>query len=84
MKYTITDVSKVTIADKIGTYSAILVAMALPVISFAADLQEPDVSKVTTYIGYAVGAVVAIGSAKLIPAVAMWLYSSLGSMAKRG
>lgn len=75
---------KYTLANKIGTYSAIATATALPAVSFAADLQQPDVSQIVTYIGYAVGAIVAIGSAKLIPAVAMWLYSNLSGMAKRG
>lgn len=75
---------KYTLANKIGTYSAIATATALPAVSFAADLQQPDVSQIVTYIGYAVGAIVAIGSAKLIPAVAMWLYANLSSMAKRG
>lgn len=75
---------KYTFTQKLGTYSAVATATALPAIAFANDLQQPDVSQIVTYIGYAVGAIVAIGSAKLIPSVAMWLYSSLSSMAKRG
>lgn len=70
-----------SLVDKttILTLSAIAIAPAL-----ADDLAQPDTSKIVGYIGYATAAVVAIGSAKLIPSAAMWLYSSLGSMVKRG
>ena len=52
--------------------------------AFADSPSAPDVTSVVTYIGYAVAAVVAIGGAKMIPAAAMWLYSSLTGMVKRG
>lgn len=61
---------------------AVGAVVALPAVAFAND--QPDVSSIVTYIGYATAAIVAIGAAKLIPAAAMWLYSSLGSMVKRG
>lgn len=64
------------------TALAIVLAMAMPTLAFAAD--QPDVSAVVTYIGYAVAALIAIGVAKLIPAAVMWLYSSLTTMIKRG
>lgn len=67
---------------KIGNYGALAIAVMLPAFAFAAD--APDVSAITTYIGYATAAVVAIGTAKMIPAAAMWLYSSLTGMIKRG
>lgn len=73
---------KPTLTQKLGNYSAVAVATALPAIAFAND--APDVSSITTYIGYATAAVVAIGTAKMIPAAAMWLYSSLTGMIKRG
>lgn len=65
-----------------GNKMAVATAVALPAVAFAND--QPDVSSIVTYIGYATAAIVAIGAAKLIPAAAMWLYSSLGSMVKRG
>lgn len=67
---------------KTGNYLALATATAMPVFAFAAD--APDVSAITTYIGYATAAIVAIGTAKMIPAAAMWLYSSLTGMIKRG
>lgn len=70
--------------SKISTMSAVAFTTLLPAVAFANDLAAPDTSKITTYIGYATAAVVAIGTAKLIPAAAMWLYSSLTSMIKRG
>lgn len=70
-----------SLVDKttIVAISAIAIAPA-----FAEDLAQPDTSKIVGYIGYATGAVVAIGSAKLIPAAAIWLYSKLASMVIRG
>lgn len=60
-------------------------ALALaPVLAFAEVPAAPDVTEALTYIGYAVVAIGAIGSAKMIPAAAMWLWSSLTGMAKRG
>lgn len=59
--------------------SAIAIAPAL-----ADEIAQPDTSKVVGYIGYATVAAVAIGSAKLIPSAAMWLYSKLTSMVVRG
>lgn len=69
-------------ASGFGNKMAVTTAVALPAVAFAND--QPDVSNITNYIGYATAAIVAIGTAKLIPAAAMWLYSSLGSMVKRG
>lgn len=71
-------------ASKVGTISAIAVTTMLPAFAMAADLSAPDTSKIVEYIGYATAAIVAIGTAKLIPAAAMWLYSSLTGMIKRG
>lgn len=70
--------------SKIGTISAVAVTTMLPVFAMAADLSAPDTSKIVQYIGYATAAIVAIGTAKLIPSAAIWLYSSLTSMIKRG
>lgn len=65
--------------------TAAIAAVALvPTLSFAAVPEAPDLSDSLTYIGYAVVAIAAIGSAKMIPAAAMWLWSSLTGMAKRG
>lgn len=75
-------VKKQNFVKKTGNYLAVGTATVLPAVAFAAD--QPDVSGIVTYIGYATAAIVAIGAAKLIPAAAMWLYSSLGSMVKRG
>lgn len=61
------------------------VVLAITAVPALADVpQAPDVSDIVTYIGYAVAAITAIGVAKMIPAAAMWLYSSLTSMVKRG
>lgn len=65
--------------------TAVVAAVAtLPVLAQAAVPEAPDVSESVTYIGYAVVAIGAIGAAKMIPAAAMWLWSSLTGMAKRG
>ena len=69
---------------KLGNKFAVATATAMPLVAFAADPGAPDVTDVVTYIGYAVAAITAIGVAKMIPAVAMWLYSSLTGMVKRG
>lgn len=68
-------------AKKIDKFVIALIAV-MPTFALAAD--APDVSSIVTYIGYATAAVVAIGVAKMIPAAAMWLYSSLTGMIKRG
>ena len=68
----------------LGNKFAVATVAVAPVVAFAAEATPPDVSPVVTYIGYAVGAITAIGVAKMIPAAAMWLYSSLTSMIKRG
>ncbi len=74
--------------SKISKFKAVTVVglstLALNAHAAAPAVEKPDVSAVLTYIGYAVGAVVAIGSAKMVPSAAMWLYSSLTSMVKRG
>lgn len=57
---------------------------AMPLFALAEAPAAPDVSAIVTYIGYAVAAIVAIGTAKMIPAAAMWLYSSLTGAVKRG
>ncbi|ELA08291.1 hypothetical protein MOMA_07006 [Moraxella macacae 0408225] len=67
---------------KVGNALALVAVTTAPVVAFAAD--EPDVTKVVAYIGYAVAAITAIGVAKMIPSAAMWLYSSLTSMIRRG
>lgn len=64
--------------------TAVAVVAATPLFALAEVPTAPDVSSVVTYIGYAVAAVVAIGTAKMIPAAAMWLYSSLTGAVKRG
>ena len=70
---------------KLGTKFTVATATAMPLVAFASqDLAAPDVTNVVTYIGYAVAAITAIGVAKMIPAAAMWLYSSLTGMVKRG
>lgn len=69
---------------KLGNKLAVATVTAAPLVAFAAEATPPDVSPVVTYIGYAVAAITAIGVAKMIPAAAMWLYSSLTSMIKRG
>lgn len=72
---------------KNGLSQAVVTGVVLAVTTipaFAAVPEAPDVSDVVTYIGYAVGAVVAVGSAKMLPAAAMWLYSSLVGMVRRG
>lgn len=68
---------------KLGNKFAVATATAMPLVAFAAPA-APDVTDVVTYIGYAVAAITAIGVAKMIPAAAMWLYSSLTGMVKRG
>lgn len=71
--------------QKLSTGVVTIGLLALSATSAFADVPEaPDVTPVVTYIGYAVAAIVAIGTAKMIPAAAMWLYSSLTGMIKRG
>ncbi len=83
------DVKVVTTQPKSGLVTnakAVAIATGIGLLSVNANAApaEPDVTEVLTYIGYAVAAVAAIGSAKMIPAAAMWLYSSLTGMVKRG
>lgn len=54
-----------------------------PVLAFAAP-EAPDVSEVVTYLGLAVVAIGSIGAAKMIPAAATWLWSTLTGAVKRG
>lgn len=62
---------------------AVLASASLPAFANEA-LAAPDTSKIVTYIGTtAVAAIVAIGGAKMIPAAAMWLYTSITNMIKR-
>lgn len=70
--------------EKLSNYAALATATMLPAMAFAEAPAAPDTSGIVTYIGYAVGAVVAIGAAKMIPSAAIWLYSALGSMIRRG
>lgn len=78
-------VVSVTTQKRSNLSAAAVGALALaPVLAFAEVPAAPDVTEVLTYIGYAVVAIGAIGSAKMIPAAAMWLWSSLTGMAKRG
>lgn len=69
-------------ASKFGTYCAATVVMVTPAIAFAAD--APDVSEVVKYLGLALVAIGAIGAAKMIPAAAIWLWSTLSSAVRRG
>lgn len=78
------DKGQVALSTKLGNQLAVATATAMPLVAFAADPGAPDVTDVVTYIGYAVAAITAIGVAKMIPAAAMWLYSSLTGMVKRG
>lgn len=71
-----------TKTQKFGNALAVVAVTTAPAVAFAAD--APDVTPVVTYIGYAVAAITAIGVAKMIPSAAMWLYSSLTGMIKRG
>lgn len=74
-----------TLVDKAGNVLAVVAAPLVLAAPAMADVPTaPDVSNVVTYIGYAVAAITAIGVAKMIPAAAMWLYSSLTGMVKRG
>lgn len=63
-------------------YGMATVAVTAPAVSFAAD--APDVSEVVSYLGLAVAAIGAIGAAKMIPAAATWLWSTLSGAVKRG
>lgn len=79
------DKGQVALSTKLGNQLAVATATAMPLVAFAAEVPAaPDVANVVTYIGYAVAAITAIGVAKMIPAAAMWLYSSLTGMVKRG
>lgn len=71
-----------TKTQKLGNALGVVAVTTVPAVAFAAD--APDVTPVVTYIGYAVAAITAIGVAKMIPSAAMWLYSSLTGMIKRG
>lgn len=68
--------------SSLGNKMAVTTAFVLPAVAFAND--APDTSSIITYIGYATAAIVAIGTAKLIPNAAIWLYSALGSAIRRG
>lgn len=68
------------------TFNAVAVGATamLPAVAMANDLAAPDTTKIVAYIGTtAVAAIVAIGGAKMIPAAAMWLYTSITNMIKR-
>lgn len=67
--------------QKVSNYAAVTTAVMMPALALA---NEPDVSSAVTYIGYATAAIVSIGVAKLVPSAAIWLYSSLTGMVKRG
>lgn len=88
MKKTESQVKDLTSAqklgNKLGNYTALAVVTAMPAVAFANGVEQPDVSQIVTYIGYATVAAVAIGNAKLIPAAAMWLYTKLANMSSRG
>ena len=63
---------------------AVVASASLPAFANGDALAAPDMSKIVTYIGTtAVAAIVAIGGAKMIPAAAMWLYTSITNMIKR-
>ena len=78
------DKGQVALSTKLANQLAVATATAMPLVAFAEVPAAPDVANVVTYIGYAVAAITAIGVAKMIPAAAMWLYSSLTGMVKRG
>ena len=72
------------IKQKVVNTATIGAVAMLPAVAMANDIPAPDTSKIVTYIGTtAVAAVVAIGGAKMIPAAAMWLYTSITNMIKR-
>lgn len=63
---------------------AVGVVAASPLVAFADTPAAPDVSSVVSYLGLAVAAIGAIGAAKMIPAAAMWLWSTLTVAVRRG
>lgn len=64
---------------------AVMASASLPAFANGdAALAAPDLTKIVAYISVtAVGAIVAIGGAKMIPAAALWLYTSITNMIKR-
>lgn len=73
-----------TVRTPVTKKLTVALVAAMPLLAFAEAPAAPDVTDIVTYIGYAVAAIVAIGTAKMIPAAAMWLYSSLTGAVKRG
>lgn len=69
--------------QKATNYAVAVGVATLPAVALAND-QAPDVSAVVTYLGLAVVAIGAIGAAKMIPAAAVWLWSTLSNAVKRG
>lgn len=83
-KRTLVPAKKQSRYQRVVNTVAVSVVAASPLVAFADTPAAPDVSSVVSYLGLAVAAIGAIGAAKMIPAAAIWLWSTLTGAVRRG